>query len=144
MRGIARTTLLALLGAVALGCSTLTDAPPPDLEGTTWVAIRVAGEQPGPNAPSLTIDGEQIAGNAGCNGFNGKVRIEGGRILVDGLASTDVACREPIASVEKLFLNALGRASSIRYDGSNLVIGGDGGEIVLMQAVVPGGIPVGT
>jgi heat shock protein HslJ len=145
MRGIARAALLALLAAAAVGCASLTDQPPPDLDGTTWVAVRVAGEQPAAAAaPSLTFDGEQITGNTGCNSFGAKVRIEGGRILVDGLGSTAIGCPEPIATVEQLFLNALGRATSIRYDGPNLVIDGGGGEIVLVETPVPGGIPVGT
>jgi heat shock protein HslJ len=140
-----RTTLVLVALVIAVtGCGSLTNRAV-DVDGTTWVAIRVAGEQPAAAAaPSLTFDGEQITGTTGCNGFSGKVQIEGTSIAVSGIGSTAIGCPEPIASVEGLFLNALGRASSIRFDGSNLVIDGGGGQIVFVQAIVPGGIPVGT
>lgn len=143
MRRILALPYLAMaLGLV--GCGP-TGEPPSTLDGTTWVATQIAGQAPvAGNEPSITFDGDRIGGNAGCNGFTGRFRIEGSTIAIQDLASTAMGCPEPAASMERMFMIALGRASSIHVGYTTLVIGGEGGDIVMEYAIVPGGIPQGT
>lgn len=114
MRPFAR--LSALLSALLLtaGCSF---APPPQvdapLEGTTWRVVEVRGVQPPAESqpePFLLIRNGigEVAGNTGCNAFNGPYRATGNELIMGPFSSTRVAC--PLAGVgdfETIFLDAL-------------------------------------
>jgi heat shock protein HslJ len=143
MRRILAALIFAASVALA-GCGP-TGELPSTLGGTTWVATQISGQAPvAGREPSITFDGDRISGNAGCNGFSGRFRIEGSTIAIQDLGSTAMGCPEPAASMERMFLNALGGASSIQVGYSTLVIGGEGGDVVMEYAIVPGGIPHGT
>ncbi|MEO5964475.1 MAG: META domain-containing protein, partial [Candidatus Limnocylindrales bacterium] len=57
--------------------------------------------------------GGTMSGNAGCNTFSGPYSIQGDVIKVDHLLVTEIACQEPIASVEKAYLEALNLADKV-------------------------------
>jgi heat shock protein HslJ len=92
--------LAALLGAT--GCGGHSTAAQPDVPwGRTFVSTAVTENgQPQPLAEGTRIriafDAERraLSAHAGCNRMFGKARLEGGRLVVDGLASTKMGCPE--------------------------------------------------
>jgi heat shock protein HslJ len=103
------------------------------LDGVTWRALTIAGLQPSPDhVPSLTVTGSTVSGSGGCNRFSGSARIEDGRLVVDGLAMTAMACLDDVANErEQTFITILGSKPLIGTRGGHLVLAGDAGEIVL-------------
>jgi heat shock protein HslJ len=132
--------LLSILGIVLVvtGCSS---GPPGSpgvpggirLEGVTWNALTIAGLPPSPDhVPSLAIAGPTISGSGGCNRYSGGARIEGGRLIVDGLAMTAMACLDDVANErEQTFVTILSSRPLISARDGRLVLTGAGGEIVL-------------
>ena len=41
----------------------------------------------------LTLTKKTISGHTGCNGINGKVKVEGEKLIFDGLVVTDQTCK---------------------------------------------------
>ncbi|MGI5504712.1 META domain-containing protein [Lentzea sp. CA-135723] len=79
----------------------------------------------------FTDDGRLLA-DAGCNHMGGQVSTDGGKLAVDGLSVTDMACPEPGTGEQDAWLSKLLTAQpSWRLDGENLVVTGSNAEIVL-------------
>ena len=90
----------------------------PPLEGTGWKLQEVTGPNPammqGLTRPAtLRLESGRLSGYSGCNNFSGGYRIEGDRLIVGPVASTQMACPEPGASVERAFQAAL--AGTLQY-----------------------------
>jgi putative lipoprotein len=64
----------------------------------------------------------RAAGNGSCNRFFGTVEIERGSISFGPLASTRMACAEPISNQEAKYLEALRGAERFTLDASTLSI----------------------
>ena len=64
----------------------------------------------------------RAAGNGSCNRFFGSVEISGDSIKFGPLASTRMACAEPVAMQEGKYLSALQNAERFAFDGSTLLI----------------------
>jgi heat shock protein HslJ len=136
-------SLLSILGIVLVvtGCSSGSPGSPGSpgvpggirLEGVTWNALTIAGLPPSADhVPSLAIAGPTISGSGGCNRYSGGARIEGGRLLVDGLAMTAMACLDVVANErEQTFVTILSSRPLISARDGRLVLTGAGGEIVL-------------
>ena len=79
---------------------------------------------------TIEFDGRQIGGTSFCNGFGGRYRLDGDRLLLEDLASTLVGCMGDVAAAELAFqgvLNAPGL--SLAVDGSELLLTSDAGEL---------------
>jgi heat shock protein HslJ len=63
-----------------------TGAPAPVLEGTP---VR------------LVVEGHRIRASAGCNSIQGGADVKGGRLVVDGLAMTEIGCPADVAAQEE-------------------------------------------
>lgn len=116
--------VLLLAMAVGFGaCASLPGAAP-NLEGTGWRAILVAGTQPVHGSePTAWFDGGRISGSAGCNRYGGLARVEGGRLTVTEGTMTLADCDGPAASIQKLFMEAIS-AGLLGFESGNLVITG--------------------
>jgi heat shock protein HslJ len=129
-------TVVSILGLVLIvtGCATAgTSSPGIRIEGVDWRAVTIAGQQPIPHqAPGLRLVGSTITGSGGCNGFSGNARVENGRLVVDHLAMTAMACLDDRANErERQFIAILSSQPRIGTRDGRLVLAGDGGEIVL-------------
>lgn len=106
---------------------------PPDaeLEGTAWVlTTRIDGETASSvvagTGAALRIEEGSVSGSTGCNRLNGTATLEDGRLVIDGLATTRMACQS-VMEQEAFVLAVLGGRPTVSIDGSGLTLTlGDG------------------
>lgn len=133
-RGGARRALLLLLAPLLTAACGGSDEPPP-LDGTSWALVSLDDAPPLPEAPTtIEFDGEQVAGSSGCNRYSGAYAPEGGDTVVGPLASTRVACAEPVMAQELAYLEALQSATSAAVEDGALVIAHPGGTLTYEPA----------
>lgn len=71
----------------------------------------------------LTIDGNRIGGNSGCNIFGGDITfLKGAKIKIGTLTSTDMFCNETAGQFESLFTETLQNATSYSLKAGILTI----------------------
>ena len=123
----------ALVAALAVaGCSSGEGATqPPNLNGTQWRVVEIAGEPTiGGNPPTITFRNGRIRGDSGCNTFTADVTVDQMTIDVGSISSTLRLCEGDAGMTETMFMRALIGASSMSFDEKgNLVIVGDGGDV---------------
>jgi heat shock protein HslJ len=102
------------------------------LEGGTWIMDRPSVERLEPDAPPearATIrfdgDGGGIGGSAFCNLYGGEYRAEDDSITIEVGAMTEMACPEPVMSMESAFVAFLGSVRTYRVEGDRLTLAGD-------------------
>ena len=122
------------LGSVALILAACSSAAPQSesassLSGTSWV---VTGYDNGSQTitdvlPGTTISADfgedgTMAGNSGCNDYNGPYKITGNQIGIGPLSSTRKACSDPAGVMEQEaeYLAALDNAEVFVVDGNTL------------------------
>jgi len=91
------------------------------LANTDWKAMSILGKPAGSAVSTLGFDAEgRVAGNGGCNAYQGDVTLEGNAIEFGMLATTRMMCPPPINGQETVFLEALGLARSWEQSGDIL------------------------
>lgn len=92
--------------------------------GVKWRARRIDGVKPFGFTKSVLLleEGEQMSGDAGCNKFKGKYRIDGDRLDFGAPAMTRRGCTPPIMDREKGYLRALQRTTRYERDGDVLFL----------------------
>jgi heat shock protein HslJ len=113
--------LLPLLAACASTSYSPSGSASPQgaaLEGTTWVLTTSLGgmADAGPSKAQIDIRFEagQTSGSSGCNRYGGTYTLEGSSLSFGDLASTQMACPEPIMTVESRYLQMLAKVD--RYE----------------------------
>jgi heat shock protein HslJ len=139
MRNRFPVVMVTPLVAVLLACSGVGPVSTPPVLGVEWLAVSVAGVQPPPrHAPTLLLTPDRISGSGGCNNYSGSARIVGGRLLIDQLGMTAMACLEDAANrVEQKFIEILGSRPLVGLREDQLVLSGPAGEIVFNHAPPP-------
>jgi heat shock protein HslJ len=126
--------LMIILGFLAIACASGAPGPPGGirLEGIEWRALSIAGQPPSPrNVPTLRLTGSTVSGSGGCNRYSGGARFEDGRLVIDGLAMTAMACLDDVANErEQQFITILSSRPLIGTRDGHLVLSAQGGEIV--------------
>jgi heat shock protein HslJ len=130
--------LVALFVLAGCGDASVTSPPsdPPvafDPAGT-WQLVQgsVDGEMlelPDDAPVTLNVEGSQVSGRSGCNQYFGEFTLVDGRVTLGGLGATEMACEEPIMTLEAAYLSGLAKAESARPDGNNLLLVGPGVEL---------------
>ena len=125
--------IAALVAALAVaGCSSGAAATqPPNLNGTQWRVVEIAGEPTiGGNPPTITFRNGRIRGDSGCNTFTADVTLDQMNIDVGSISSTLRLCEGDTGVTETMFMRALVGATAMSFDEKgNLVIVGDGGDV---------------
>jgi heat shock protein HslJ len=110
--------LLAACAAVPAG---------PDLQGREFLSTGV--EQAGADRPlvpgsriRMTFSDGRISASAGCNTMSGAYRIDGGRILLDDLATTLIGCQADLQAQDEWLSDFFRADPAIRLDGNDLVL----------------------
>lgn len=104
---------LVLDQAMAQGCA---GDPERLLQGMEWAVNAINGQPVGGDvAATFQFFGDGlIAGRAFCNRFNGQYQLSGEGLRVGPLASTKMACPEPLMDLEHQLLQQLGQV--VRFD----------------------------
>jgi heat shock protein HslJ len=95
-----------------------------NLAGSEWRPSRI-GTLAVPPEASLFVQFKsagKLAGHGGCNRFFGQYKIAGNEISIGPIASTRMACAEPITTLETAFFSALEGAKTFRRDKTKLVL----------------------
>ncbi len=115
---------------------------PATLEGVSWARTDYAGADgtlvavaDGVTVTAAFTDGT-VAGNAGCNRYNGPYTLDGDKITIGNLVTTQMACQEPQAGVETAYLAALVKAATYAISGEGLELSNADGNVVLRYKAV--------
>jgi heat shock protein HslJ len=124
-----RTNLALLLTSAVLigGCAGGSTTPPdgsntPDLNGRTFLSTGIEGRilVAGSRIRIAFRDG-QLAASGGCNSMSGPYRIDGDHLVAGSLATTEMACDEPLMA-QDTWLAGLLAGATIALDGDTLVL----------------------
>ena len=134
MRRRAAAPFTALFVAITLaGCAGVANQAP--LAGSEWRPIRL-GASSVPNKPESYVQFRvqgRLTGLGGCNRFMGGYTLDGGKIKIGPLASTQMACPEPAMTQERAFVSALQAAKTYKREKGTLILyGADGKEIAAL------------
>lgn len=102
------------------------------LVDTDWKAVSILGRPAGSAVSTLGFSADgRVAGNGGCNGYQGDVTLTGQAIAFGMLATTRMMCAPPVGGQETAFLETLELARSWERSGQTLELIDDGNEVVL-------------
>lgn len=139
---------LMVIGCVGCGGGRGSTAQPggdrgDDLVGRTFLATSATeGGKPRDLVAGTTVslwfaDDGRLVANAGCNTMSGPVRLDAGRVDVDGdLSMTEMGCDAPRHAQDAWLSEFLAAAPSWRLDGDELVITSPRAELVLLDRAV--------
>jgi heat shock protein HslJ len=118
LRNMMATTLL-MSGFLLAAC-----APSSTLNNTNWQLVSL-GSQPIDNTVQITLnygDGK-IYGTDGCNQYSASYTLDGNRIKInDDMASTLMACAEPVMQQADAFTSALAMVAAYKVEGKQLML----------------------
>lgn len=110
-----------------------------DLIGTDWDVVTYAGQTPLPNTQlTLRFTAKGVGGSAGCNRYGlGDFQLTAGQISMGFATSTLMLCSglDGWMEQEEVFLTMIESATTVTFNGDQLVIGTPEGEIVFQAAV---------
>ncbi len=98
------------------------------LSGVEWQLAEIEGGLPDDTVPSLQFLPEgRVAGSGGCNRIMGSFTLTGEGLSFGPMASTMMACAEPVMAAERRFLDTLATVDRFDLDeeGALLLIGAD-------------------
>lgn len=112
--------VVAIFAIAMLASSVFAQA---NLGGERWQLTELNGKRMSNSRIYVEFDEGQmrVSGHAGCNRFFGGYELEGQSFTVAGVGSTKMACMRPGSmETEREFLKALGSATRLRKNGTNL------------------------
>ncbi|MDV6374148.1 META domain-containing protein [Deinococcus arenicola] len=120
---------LTLILTAALGLSALAAAQnaAPTTDGT-WTLTSLTDKQQGTSAvtgtdiPTLSVQGEQMSGSAGCNTFTTSGGLTGQTFRFGPLATTRKLCEPAQNALETRYLNVLAQARAFVLRGDTLTL----------------------
>ena len=112
-----------------------------DIAGTEWVLAKLAWTEAAPAEPRVTfrLDGDKIAGTAGCNRYTATATgSAAGEISVGPIAATRKMCPPGIMAVETPYLQRLGAVTRYQFHSGQLLLAwekdGARGELLFVPA----------
>ena len=99
-----------MVGGMMTSCSNFN----PENLAKEWDVVKIGTETvvPGPNAPFIGFNQNEIYGYTGCNRINGGISLSGSTFDAKNIATTMKLC--PDAIYEQSFLAALNKAEAIK------------------------------
>lgn len=142
LRSVTAALAALLLVAACGGASvTTTSSEPPAAVDPSGAWQLVDGTVDGqalllpPDVPvTLVVEGSGVSGRSACNQYFGEFTIVDGKVTLGGLGGTEMACEEPIMTLEAAYLGGLAKVDSARTDGESLVLTGPGVELRFERA----------
>jgi heat shock protein HslJ len=132
-------TIFDASGAAILGYAA---APANPLEGA-WI---VTGYNNGQEAVVSPVAGttltavftdDAVSGDAGCNDYNGGYTLDGRKVAIGPLASTQKACDQPVMDQEAQFLTALQTPATVEVSGATVTLRSASGAMLVVLAPKP-------
>lgn len=136
-------TVLLMVAAGAGGCARGGDVPPASGLPADRTFLSTSVAQDGKDRPlaegtriRLTVDSEQLSVNAGCNSLGGSARLDGDRLVVDGMGGTEIGCEQELAEQDKWLADFLSGGPSWRLEGDTLRLSLKGTTIELIDRAI--------
>jgi heat shock protein HslJ len=103
----------------------------------TYSITAISGNNIAENAPNITFATleKKVNGSTGCNRFFGTYVLDLYALSFSGIASTEMACPEPIMSNEYAFLSALDQCGSYALENGILTLYSKTDRSVLLTAI---------
>jgi heat shock protein HslJ len=93
------------------------------LDGTSWTLATLNGQPALQVAPvTLNFAVGKAAGSDGCNSYTGGYAADGTSIKFDQMASTLMACAEPVMKQASTYMQALAQAATYKTDAQQLML----------------------
>jgi heat shock protein HslJ len=102
------------------------------LSGTSWAVTEIAGT-PG-SGGTLVFTDDTAGGFGGCNNFRAEYTADETALSFGPIASTMMACDEPVMAFEQSYLAAMAEVASYVSDGATLTLSDAAGTAVLAFA----------
>lgn len=131
---------LLLVTAVALGLAACDETGGTDsvsLTGTEWIAETINGKPViEPGGVTLAFAEERVTGRSGCNRYFGAVQYANGRLKIEQVGATKMAClRDGLMQQESEFLTTLQASQDYALEGNQLTLTGPaGGRLIFNGA----------
>ncbi|MES2210016.1 MAG: META domain-containing protein [Chloroflexota bacterium] len=126
----------ALLVAACGGGSSSPSPTAQILEGRTFLSTRVDGPAlVAGTVIRITFKDGSVTVNAGCNTFGGQYRIDGDRLIVGQIVTTEIGCQPDLAAQDQWVGGLLGGAT-ITLDGNDLTLAASGIRVAFLDRVV--------
>ena len=139
---------IVLVGAAVLvaactsssSSSAASSTPSPDsgaaLDGHAYLSMSVTGRDlVAGSRVRLGFQGGSISVNAGCNTMNGGYQVVDGKLKIGQMASTMMACSQPLMD-QDTWLAAFLPGAAVKLDGSTLTLSKDGVVLTLTDVKV--------
>jgi heat shock protein HslJ len=110
-----------------------------ELTGVIWLLTELNGEAPLPET-AITAEFDQdgrVGGSSGCNNYNTTYTVDGDQLTFsEQMASTMMACLEPIMEQEREYLQALSVTATYEIKDDELILSDSDGNVVAIFASV--------
>ena len=127
---LASKSIVSILFLCPLLAMTATK-PPESLDGSAWLLAELPPESLLEDVTAtLAFEDGDVAGTDGCNRFRGSYEFSDGKIRIGKLASTMMACPEPVMRQAGTFTAALERARRATLEDDSLVLHDGEGELL--------------
>lgn len=128
MNRLLRLIVLGLSFTMVLGACSLIPGTTLSLDGRTFLSIEVTENgvaRPLVAGTRIRISFEKdgnLGAHAGCNSMGGAYTIEGGRLVVDSMFMTEMACDGDLGAQEQLLSTFLGSKPTLTLNGNELTL----------------------
>ena len=126
--------LIIVVAAFLTACKSSGES---DLTGKVWVLTDLNGDPPVAGTTitiEFTTNGD-AGGSAGCNRYAGKYITTGNKIeFTSPMASTMMACLEPVMNQESAYLKALSEVKTFAINADQLTLSDSSGALATYQA----------
>lgn len=139
MRTVRTALALSAVVMLAAACGSGGAAATVDLVGTWSLTAGTAPDgalaliETAPITLGVSAEGA-ASGNAACNRYTGAVEADGATVTFGELATTRMACEEPVMALETAYLAALAAVDTGVREGDELTLTGPDVELVYTQA----------
>lgn len=132
--------LLCLVALALPACAITSRDATTELPGTSWELVEIDGAAPTADPPpTLTFEDDgTVTGSGGCNAFSGSATIDGTSLSIGPLASTQMACPDPVGQEEQAFLLAMDEVTGYTIDEEGRLVL-EGGTALVFEVAAEGG-----
>jgi heat shock protein HslJ len=135
------TMVVGLNVASCASAITSADTSTNNLNHTSWVLATLNNQAVIPNVLiTLNFEDGNIAGTDGCNRYHTAYTLNANQLSINkNIASTRMACPEPITQQASIYMTALIETVSYKIEGQQLILRNASGKALISFAQQSGG-----